>query len=85
MKKLLLIVALLVASTLASAEQGDVWLQFSTVGEHLENNHNANNFTPGVSVFYEVFDRVSLGVGENRNSYQDTKGNINGQMTYPTL
>jgi len=84
MKKL--IVALfLFASTAVMADQGDVWLQFSTVGEHLENNNKANNFTPGVAIFYEVFDDVSVGIGENRNSYQHTKRNINGKYTYPTL
>jgi len=85
MKKLLLIVALLFASTVAMAEQGDVWISIGTVGEHFENNHNANNFNPGIAAFYEVVDRVSVGYGVYRNSYQDTKRWIGNQYTYPTL
>jgi hypothetical protein len=84
MKKLIVVFCLFV-STMAQAEQGDLWLQSSIVGQHLENNHYTNNFNPGIAVFYEVVNRVSVGYGVYRNSYQNTPRYINGKKTYPTL
>lgn len=84
MKIFLLALALFVSGTL-QAKEGDLTLVAKTVGWHSKNNGTLNNVNPGLALKYEFVDKWSITAGVYRNSYEDTKRNINGTQAYPNL